>query len=648
MIEDLIGKILTQRKDLTRENIEKLIEEKKHEAQDLLSDEGAARLVAEELLVQTEPVAVPSMMVRDLVAGLNDVTLTGKVAASEPVKDFVRQDGSTGRVVRIVLADETGKIGCTIWNDKTDHILKHGDPAGRTVTIRHGYTRAGLAGEVELNAGERSDISFSRVAVEAATITPIGNIKEPVIELSVLGVIHSKPRLYEFERNGQKGTVLRTTLSDNTGSIPLVAWNEKAEELRNLKRSDILRIQGARLRRDNSGRLEIHLETRATATLLDTPPEGFEIPEIKFRKVSDLKADLPAANLVAQVVGVSDPQEVQRKSGDKVAISRILVGDETGIVSVSLWDDKAELASQLKAGDILRIEDAVPTLRLGQISMSVGRTASLQKAEGTSETIKVKISKVREAGSDSGLVAIEGEIVGKPETREVMIARGEKIQVTSTRIRDETGEARVSFWRSHAAEAGRLQPGAKIRAYGLLPRPGLTGETEFNTVQASKLEVLFRAESERPSSDEFRQFITLRENEQVWVRAIILDPGEDATLTSVCSQCEEPIVPSDDHFVCSSHGEQMEATWLLTMRMRLDDGTDTVVAKVRTKEPHALLGKSLSWAQKEILAQRASTVALPIDATGKLAGMRIEAFGVTRRDPQTGKLVFHTERVFLQ
>jgi len=650
MIEDLIGKILTQRKDLTREKIEKLIEEKKHEAQDLLSDEGAARLVAEELLVQTEPVAVPSMMVRDLVAGLNDVTLTGKVVASEPVKDFVRQDGSTGRVVRSVLADETGKIGCTIWDDKTDHILKYGDPAGKTVTIRHGYTRAGLAGEVELNAGERSDITiiFSRGAVEAARITPIGNIREPVIELSVLGVIHSKPRLYEFDRSGQKGTVLRTTFSDNTGSIPLVAWNEKAEELRNLKRSDILRIQGARLRRDNSGRIEIHLETRATVTLLDTPPEGFEIPEIKFRKISDLKADLPAANLVARVVGVSDPQEVQRKSGDKVAVSRILVGDETGIVSVSLWDDKAELSSQLKAGEILRIEDAVPTLRLGQISMSVGRTASLQKAEEASEAIKVKINKIREAASGSGLVAIEGEIVGKPETREVTTARGEKIQATSTRIRDETSEARVSFWRSHAAEAGKLQPGARIRVYGLLARPGLTGETEFNTVQASKLEVLSRAEGEHPSSDEFRQFITLKENEQVWVRAIILDPGEDATLTSVCTQCEEPVVPSDDHFVCSSHGEQPEATWLLTTRMRLDDGTDTVVAKVRTKEPYALLGKSLNWAQKEILAQRASTVALPIDATGKLAGMRIEAFGVTRPDPQTGKLVFHTERVLLQ
>jgi len=648
-MEDLIAKILAQRKDLTRGEIESLIEEKKREAQDLLSDQGAARLVAEELLVETEPVAVPSMMIRDLVAGLNDVTLTGKVLASEPVKDFVRQDGSTGRVVKILLSDETGKIECAVWDAKADLILKYGDLTGKPVTVRHGYTRAGLAGEVEFNAGERSEITVAPEVetLEAAKITSIGEIKEPAIELNVLGIVHSRPRLYEFDRNGRKGAVLRTVLADGTGSMPFVAWNERADELRNLKRGDVLTVHGGRLRRDNSGRLEIHLESRATVALLEKPPEGFVIPEIRFLKISELRANLPTANLVARVVGVSEPQQVQRKTGESVAISRILVGDETGLVSVSLWDDKAEFASQLKVGDIVRIEDAVPALRLGQISISAGRTASLQKVEDASKAIEVKVNKVSEVGSGSELVAIEGEVLGKPETREVTTAKGEKIQVTSTRIRDETGETRVSFWRSQATEAGKLQPGTKVRIYGLLPRPGLAGETEFNTVQASKLEVVARGRRERPSSGEIRQFMTLKENEQAWVRAIVLDAGEDATLTSVCSQCEEPAVPSNGQFACSTHGAQAEPTWLLATRMRLDDGTDAIVANVRTKEPHTLLGKSMSWAQKEILAKRTSTVALPIDATGKLAGMRIEAFGVTKRDPQTGKLVFHTDKVFL-
>jgi len=649
-VEELIEKILAERKDFTHEQLHRLIEEKKRDFEGLLSDQGAARLVAEELLVETEPVTVPSMKIRGLVAGLNDATLSGKVVSIEPSRDFVRQDGSAGRVMNLVLEDDTGRVRCAAWDEKADEVVKHGDITGKLITIRHGYTRAGLSGEPELSAGERAEIT---IGPDAGTPTPgpitaIGKIREPVLELNLLGIIHSQPRIYEFDRSGQKGTVLRTMLTDSTGSIGLVAWNEKAEGLRSLKKNDILKVQGGRLRRDNFGRLEVHLDNMAEATLLEQPPEGFIVPEIRFHKISELKPDWPTANLVARVVGTSDAQEVQRKTGEKVNVSRMLVGDDTGIVSVSLWDDKAALSSSLKIGDIIEIEDARPTFQLGQISMSAGKATSIQKVRDKNFTVDIKISKITQIGSQPELVALEGEVTADPETRDLTTGRGENIQVTSTRIRDDTGEARVSFWRSHATEAGKLKRGSKIRIYGLVPKPGITGNTEFNTVQASKLEVLTTAETTGPSPDEFRQFLTLKENEQVWVRAIVLDAGEDAALTSVCSQCEQPLAPSNDHFVCSTHGQQAEPTWLLTTRMRLDDGTDTIVANVRTKDPHALIGKSVSWAQKEILAKGTSTVALPIDATGKLAGMRIEAFGVTRLDPQTGKLVLDTDKLFLR
>ena len=649
-VEELIEKILAQRKDFTREQVQSLIEEKKRDFDDLLSDQGAARLAAEELLVETEPTTIPTMKIRDLVAGLNDVTLSGKVISVEQSKDFARQDGSTGRVVNMILEDETGKVRCAIWDAKADEVAKYGEIAGKAITIRHGYTRPGLTGEPELNAGIRSELTTTGEAEtpSPAQITAIGEIREPVLELNLLGIIHSQPRIYEFDRNGRKGTVLRTTLTDNTGSIPLVAWNEKAQELRSLKKSDILRIQGGRLRRDNFGRHEIHLDNMAKVTPLEEPPEGFTIPEFRTHKISELKPDMPAANFVARVVGVSDAQEVQRKTGEKVAVSRILVGDETGMVSVSLWDDKAVLSSKLKVGDVIQIEDARPTLQLGQVSISAGRTASVQKVKDKNVTVEVKINRIAESGSQTGLVTLEGEVATDPETRDITTGKGENIQVTSTRIRDNTGEARVSFWRSHAVEASKLQRGSRVRVYGLVPKPGLAGDTEFNTIQASKIEVLARVETAGPSADEFRQFLSLKENEQVWVRAIVLDAGEDAALTSVCGQCEQPVAPSNDHFACSTHGPQADPTWLLTTHMRLDDGTDTIVANVRTKEPHNLIGKSVSWAQKEILAKGTSTVALPIDATGKLAGMRIEAFGVTRRDPQTGKLVLDTDKVFLR
>jgi hypothetical protein len=55
-------------------------------------------MVAEEFFVETEPVAISTIVVRDLVGGLNDVSPTGKVVVSEPAKEFVRQDGSTTQV----------------------------------------------------------------------------------------------------------------------------------------------------------------------------------------------------------------------------------------------------------------------------------------------------------------------------------------------------------------------------------------------------------------------------------------------------------------------------------------------------------------------------------------------------------------------
>ena len=55
--------ILSKRRELSQEQILALIEEKKREGRGLLSDEGAARLVAEELLIQTRGTDLGRMQV---------------------------------------------------------------------------------------------------------------------------------------------------------------------------------------------------------------------------------------------------------------------------------------------------------------------------------------------------------------------------------------------------------------------------------------------------------------------------------------------------------------------------------------------------------------------------------------------------------
>src|SRR3972149_7520207 len=157
-VQSIVDDILSKRHDLSAEQVFALIEEKKKEGRGLLSDEGAARLVAEELLIQTHGTELGRMQVKHLVSGLNDVTISGRILLAWPPREFRRRDGTSGRIMRLVLADKSGRASCAIWDRHVDILSGVGNLQGRVVRIGHAYTRQGMAGDVEIHAGHRSSI----------------------------------------------------------------------------------------------------------------------------------------------------------------------------------------------------------------------------------------------------------------------------------------------------------------------------------------------------------------------------------------------------------------------------------------------------------------------------------------------------------
>ena len=61
---------------------------------------------------------------------LQQVSIHGEVVAVTPVREFVRQDGTKGRVVNVTLRDVTGACRVVLWDDDvalvTDGRLKIG------------------------------------------------------------------------------------------------------------------------------------------------------------------------------------------------------------------------------------------------------------------------------------------------------------------------------------------------------------------------------------------------------------------------------------------------------------------------------------------------------------------------------------------
>ena len=160
-LEQIVNRILSSHSDLNRKEIMKIIEEKKRNAGDFLTDETAARIVASELGVKIlkKPFRL-KIQIQDLVSGLSDVTVSGRVDAIYPPKTFARRDFTEGKLASLVVRDESGTLRVILWDNKVELVEKGKIQREQQIRISHGYVREGRNGKPELHLGQRGNIKI--------------------------------------------------------------------------------------------------------------------------------------------------------------------------------------------------------------------------------------------------------------------------------------------------------------------------------------------------------------------------------------------------------------------------------------------------------------------------------------------------------
>jgi len=653
--ERILERILTQRRDLTRKKLLALIEDKKKQAGNLLSDEGATRLVAQDLLVEMEAKRMAEIRIANLVTGLNDVTITGRVIVVWPTQEFRKNDGSTGKILRFILADRTGKIYCAAWNSKAERPEKEGPIQGKIVKIAHGYTREGLAGSVELHCGDRGDITISPVEVTDADypkfeefFVNMAGITLDNKEVNVIGVVKSEPKLFTFQRQDGEGYVLRTRIADRTGTIAVVIWNEKVGEIRGLKRDDVLQVINGKVKKDLSGFPEIHVDRRSQVEIFKERPTYLQAPSSRFTKIAALKPGMRGIDLLVRVVRVGEQRELKRATGETTSVGRLLVNDDTGLTRISLWDEHANQLGRVKESDILLIEEASTKERAGVISINVGKRASVTVNPQITDAEKPappKATRIKDLPQASGMVIVEGTLIETPILTEVLSEGGEKIEVASSRIRDETGEARVSFWRTLARRAVEIPSKMRVRLVGMRFRVGMGGEIELSSDPLTTLEIMAKTEDHLLPTEEVKRLVELRPGESGTIRAMILEVSEKSFMYATCSNCMGRVEFEDDEVACSSCGIVKDISPQLLLQLKIDDGTAFVDAAAESPNADSLLKENIDILWKKLREQKVSKVSLPIEVTGKLIGMRIEASGIMEYDTKAGKPKFLVNRL---
>jgi len=175
------------------------------------------------------------LKIGEIRAGMRNITVQARVAATGEVRAFDRRGAVEGKVASLLLQDETGSIRLSLWdqNVKMLDTIRQGD----LVTLEKAYAREGLGG---LNLSLGSDGNMTVTPEESSLphsvqIVKIEDLRENASNVNVSGRIVEAPSVREVTT--QRGDTVRVAsfvIDDGTGEARVSVWRGLAGEVQDL------------------------------------------------------------------------------------------------------------------------------------------------------------------------------------------------------------------------------------------------------------------------------------------------------------------------------------------------------------------------------------------------------------------------------
>ena len=262
---DKLKERIVKESGLSVPELDRKIQEKMSELSGLISEEGAAHIVANELGMQLLE-ATATSKINELKAGMRNIDILGKIMRKFEIRHFESARGP-GKVASFVFGDETGVTRAVLWNEQADKLDQLQE--GNVIKISSAYVRDNN-GRLELHINDRSKIEITeeQIAVaekkfEEATRKGIKDLQETDanVELLVTLVDVFDPRYFTVcpecnkraaEKDGAFSCAVHGAVTplvsyvvnalgdDGTDTIRLVFWKSQAERLLGLNSTEIL------------------------------------------------------------------------------------------------------------------------------------------------------------------------------------------------------------------------------------------------------------------------------------------------------------------------------------------------------------------------------------------------------------------------
>ena len=309
----------------------------------------------------------------------------------------------------------------------------------------------------------------------------VADIEPTMDEVKFIVKVVSVGDLRTFERDDGEGRVVNVEAADGTGSLRLAFWDEQAQSVADgqLAPGDVLRVKGRP--KDGYNGLEVSVdkaEPDADATI-DLDLDGETTVESLTMGQSDV-------TLRGLVLGTDSVRTFDRDDGSEGRVANLTLGDETGRVRVTLWDERAGRAEELDPGTAVEVVDGYVREREGELELHVGDRGAVEAVDGE---VAYEPDTDPIAGVEIGETAdLAGVVRSTDPVRTFDRDDGSEGQVRNVRIQDDTGDMRVALW-GDTADID-LAPGDEVLAADVEVEDGFQDDLEASANWRSTVVVL--------------------------------------------------------------------------------------------------------------------------------------------------------------
>jgi ssDNA-binding replication factor A large subunit len=364
--KEIIIQKIKEKAGLSDKEISSKIKDKMDLLSGLISEEGAAYIIANELGVKVydEP---GNLQIKNIMTDMRSVDISGRVIKIYETRSWEKENRK-GKVGSFLVGDDTGVMRVTCWNDKADLLL--GLKENQTIKIEKAYTKENN-GRIELHLGDKGNITVTGEAAPQASgefrqRTP--SIRKSIKDLQggednveILGTIVQAfdPKFFEVcpecgkrVKNSEEGFVcpqhntvtptygyvMNLMLDDGSENIRVVLWRNQVQKLLNMSDVEIVSKRGTAFEEQKTDLLgkimkfvgraqknEMFNRIEFTANLVFTNPDPEEEMQRLQKELDTVKEEKPQSEFREySEESVSDADDTDEEAEEEEEVKEIV------------------------------------------------------------------------------------------------------------------------------------------------------------------------------------------------------------------------------------------------------------------------------------------------------------------------------------